>query len=945
MQTLILCPASLVSNWLEELGYWIPESASAKVGRVRYINAELPSDKRMAKINNWHKKGGILVMSYEMFRNLFSEKKTTMFMDEQWADLQRKLLEGPSIIVADEAHKMKSTASSIRTIVERFGSKSRVALTGSPLANNLIEYWSMVDWISPGYLGSLKEFKAHFVEPIQEGLYKDSTPYEHRKALKKLRVLKSEIDPKISRADITVLKDDLKPKVEFLITVPLTRLQEDLYKLCVQQVTTSRKGKATTAKIWQWFHVLTMLCNHPAAFLKRLKNLQSQKEGQKEDNTDEGEMADQHELTLEEEGMDPKAELPPSLFEQAMPLFEQAKDLESPCHSFKTDILMGILKTAKEASDQVLVFSQHIPTLDYLESLLENRRYRFRRLDGKTPMSSRPELLRDFNAGEFDVFLISTKAGGTGFNLPGANRVVIFDFGFNPQNEEQAIGRAYRLGQEKEVFVYRILAGGTFEPKIWNMALFKTQLASRVVDTKNPERHAQKLRDYFFEPRPVEQEDLAEHQGKDKKVLDRILAKRDQGYDHGIRAITTTETLMTEDLDAALNDEEKAEVEKMIRAERLRKDNPIAWEQYLKENPSLDDARAIISVQGALFRDAAARNGPAPLPVFPPQTQPVPRPYIEFGVTPFSTQPAQAMVLERPAPPRSDELPSSDAGINNVGPSPASMRQQLSLKLKPRKSHEVVVRKSPESDKPVPMEGVGRDRNSGHLPLDEPSSDAGVNNSGPEFPGMRPPASIPLMSSSPAFRRAPLPVGTAPDTPSGFDDEPSTLRDPRLKSNPLPSLTSQANRRGGFISSASRPRGRSRSPVGMEPNRSITSPLSKEVETSTNFRNPLVSNTANEGRSADDKSKYDDRVSSGEVDDADERAQAGKPTEERVDGIARQLDRGQSSGVELEDVDQQTKSRKPSGRPIKHAHRPTQQQPSWLPKTYTDARIFKRKEA
>ncbi|GME38095.1 SNF2-related protein [Neofusicoccum parvum] len=570
MQVLILCPASLVNNWLDELHEWIPESTSKKIGVIREINAEIAIDKRLQRIHKWHRKGGILVMSYEMLRTLLSEKQPSKFSEEERGTIERRLLDGPSIIIADEAHRLKTSNSSLRHIVERFESKSRVALTGSPLANNLVEYWSMIDWISPGFLGSQKEFRAHFVEPIEEGLYKDSSPYEHRKALKKLRVLKSEIGPKINRADITVLKDDLKPKVEFLITVPLTDLQERLYKLCVQNLTAKRKDKVSNSRIWQWIHVLTMLCNHPAAFLKRLKNMQLHSEKPNQVAVEESESTDQPDLSMDDQGtLDPQADLSPDFIEQAISLFDVAQNPESPHHSFKTEILMGILETAREADDQVLVFSQHIPTLDYLENLLRKEKHRFIRLDGKTKMAHRPELLEKFNKGDFDVFLISTRAGGTGFNMPGANRVVIFDFGFNPQNEEQAIGRAYRIGQKKEVFVYRMLAGGTFEPKVWNKALFKTQLASRVVDTKNPERHAEKMRDYFFDPKPVEQQDLAEHQGKDKRVLDKILAKRDQGQDPGIRAITTTETLMTEDLDAALNEQEKEEVKKMIEAERL----------------------------------------------------------------------------------------------------------------------------------------------------------------------------------------------------------------------------------------------------------------------------------------------------------------------------------------------------------------------------------------
>ncbi|KAL1623948.1 hypothetical protein SLS56_008073 [Neofusicoccum ribis] len=857
MQVLILCPASLVNNWLDELHQWIPESTSKKIGVIREINAEIAIDKRLQRIHKWHRKGGILVMSYEMLRTLLSEKQPSKFSEEERVTIERRLLDGPSIIIADEAHRLKTSNSSLRHIVERFESKSRVALTGSPLANNLVEYWSMIDWISPGFLGSQKEFRAHFVEPIEEGLYKDSSPYEHRKALKKLRVLKSEIGPKINRADITVLKDDLKPKVEFLITVPLTDLQERLYKLCVQNLTAKRKDKVSNSRIWQWIHVLTMLCNHPAAFLKRLKNMQPQSEKPNQVAVEESESTDQPDLSMDDLGtLDPQADLSPDFIEQAISLFDVAQNPESPHHSFKTEILMGILETAREADDQVLVFSQHIPTLDYLENLLRKEKHRFIRLDGKTKMTHRPELLEKFNKGDFDVFLISTRAGGTGFNMPGANRVVIFDFGFNPQNEEQAIGRAYRIGQKKEVFVYRMLAGGTFEPKVWNKALFKTQLASRVVDTKNPERHAEKMRDYFFDPKPVEQQDLAEHQGKDKRVLDKILAKRDQGQDHGIRAITTTETLMTEDLDAALNEQEKEEVVKMIEAERLRKEDPRAWEQYLKDNPGIDDSNRggpHGAIQRALFQESADRNGAPPLSIVP-SSQPMLRPFIEFGAVPSGTAPTRTTAPGEvntgfvQGPPQLDGILSSDGGINNAAPSPASMRRQLPLKHALRKANEPALRKDRESS-PIEdphlisretREHAPRNASEPSAPIpnkrgrsispelgDNPPSDAGVNNSGPSLPSMSAPASVSKVSSSFATRPN-LPMQADPADSLSTDGFLSPSRSRRQTSPPY--RGSQIKTPGHFMSSANY-RGE-QSSAGAKPDRSLTSPPNREVESS-----------------------------------------------------------------------------------------------------------------
>lgn len=129
-------------------------------------------------------------------------------------------------------------------------------------------------------------------------------------------------------------------------------------------------------------------------------------------------------------------------------------------------------------------------------------------------MSKRQSLTKDFNKGTKELCLISTAAGGLGLNLFGANRVVIFDFKFNPIHEEQAIGRAYRIGQKKNMFVYRFVAGGTFEDSIHNTTVFKTQLHMRVVDKKSPVSSAvRNLGEFLFEPKDVEQKDLSEFRG------------------------------------------------------------------------------------------------------------------------------------------------------------------------------------------------------------------------------------------------------------------------------------------------------------------------------------------------------------------------------------------------------------------------------------------------
>lgn len=200
LRTLILCPAGLIENWKEEFRSWRPSNEN--VGHIYEVTSALGHHQRMATIAAWHNDGGILIIGYELFRELLtkggkSRKSLELSEDEVWL-LKQQLLESPSVVIADEAHKMKNSKSGIGRLAPQFKTQSRIALTGSPLANNLTEYYAMIEWVAPGYLGDIAEFRAYYEKPIQDGNYADSTAYEKRRALKKMEALKVDIDPKVS---------------------------------------------------------------------------------------------------------------------------------------------------------------------------------------------------------------------------------------------------------------------------------------------------------------------------------------------------------------------------------------------------------------------------------------------------------------------------------------------------------------------------------------------------------------------------------------------------------------------------------------------------------------------------------------------------------------------------------------------------------------------------
>lgn len=576
-QTLILCPSSLIDNWYEELLMWTPEESY--IGPLRKITASMTSiSERLREVSDWDEEGGILIMSYDIFRqwihNKGTQKRGKPLRDNEHANVRKWLLDGPNIIVADEAHKMKNPSSGISRAAVQFRSKSRIALTGSPLANNLTDYFTMVDWIAKGYLGEFPEFKANYVEPIEEGLYVDSTHYERRRSLKKLQVLKEILEPKVNRADITALQGDLPPKVEFVITVPLTELQRAAYDSYVDSVVQG-KVEVGTARLWSWMAILGLCNNHPACFRDKLLSRanEAQRAGSSMDEMQPGDEP------ITQAGI-PDSE---KLVSEQERLFANVSDMKALNLSYRAHLLYRIIDESIKAGDKVLVFSHSIPTLDYVEHVLKVSHRSYRRLDGKTPISTRQAATKSFNKDSDEkVYLISTRAGGLGLNIPGANRVVIFDFSFNPIWEEQAVGRAYRLGQQKPVFVYRFIAGGTFEEIIYNKAVFKTQLAVRVVDKKNPIRWAsKKLNEYLFPAKPVKQHGISEFVGKDPHVLDKII-KEDNSEERAIRKIALTETFQREDNDK-LTEEERKDVQQELDDERLRRTDPEAYQRVLLE--------------------------------------------------------------------------------------------------------------------------------------------------------------------------------------------------------------------------------------------------------------------------------------------------------------------------------------------------------------------------
>ncbi|MDH5492228.1 MAG: DEAD/DEAH box helicase, partial [Myxococcales bacterium] len=326
-------------------------------------------------------------------------------------------------VILDEAQHIKNPLSQTARSAKRLQSERRLALTGTPIENRLSEIWSIFDFVSPGLLGKLKDFEEKTARPIANG---------DEDSAKRLRAA---IQPFVLRREKSEVAKDLPPKIEQEIIVPLADAQAMLYKQILSEVRKSvlsevEKRGVSKAQI-QILAALTRL--RQVACDPRLMKLEGR------------------EFTDEDSG--------------------------------KLGALQEIISEARAGGHRVLVFSQFVQMLKRIGAVLDEDGVTYEYLDGST--KDRLEKVDHFNESpEIPVFLISLKAGGTGLNLTGADTVVHFDPWWNPAVEDQATDRAHRIGQERVVTVYRLVAAGTVEEKILQLSAKKRELVANVLSTE-----------------------------------------------------------------------------------------------------------------------------------------------------------------------------------------------------------------------------------------------------------------------------------------------------------------------------------------------------------------------------------------------------------------------------------------------------------------------------
>ncbi|XP_023144527.2 helicase ARIP4-like isoform X2 [Amphiprion ocellaris] len=658
---LAIVPVNTLQNWLSEFNMWVPPPealspdtdpalVTPRTFKVHILNDEHKNTATRAKVvEDWARDGGVLLMGYEMYRLLSlkksfvtgrkkKSKKTTgpVVIDLDEEDRQQELLKGiekalarpgPDVVICDEGHRIKNCHASTSQALKNIRTRRRVVLTGYPLQNNLIEYWCMVDFVRPDFLGTRQEFSNMFERPILNGQCVDSTPQDIQLMRYRSHVLHSLLEGFVQRRGHDVLRDQLPSKEEHVILVRLSPLQRALYTEFMNRFREAGNTGWLSLNPLKAFCVCCKIWNHPDVLYEAL---------QKEN------MASDHDLDLDDITSTGNARCPTApnqksknvdnpnaigglslnqLQEKANQVitYEWAKDIMCDYkpgileYSAKMVLLFHLIEESVRKGDKLLVFSQSLSTLTVIEDFLAKRpmpptpntpsrdrtnqtwvrNLNYYRLDGSTTASERERLINQFNDPSNTsawVFLLSTRAGCLGVNLIGANRVVVFDASWNPCHDAQAVCRVYRYGQRKPCHIYRLVCDFTLEKKIYDRQISKQGMSDRVVDDLNPvltftRKEVESLL-HFVEEEP----DPSQVQLKPQEEMESVLGKALYRYSHLItKQPFPHESLLIDRRELKLSNAEKKAAKKGYEEEK-RASVPYTRPSYAHYYPASDQS-------------------------------------------------------------------------------------------------------------------------------------------------------------------------------------------------------------------------------------------------------------------------------------------------------------------------------------------------------------------
>lgn len=456
-KAIIACPSSLVRNWANELVKWLGPDAIQPFA----IDGKATKEELTQQLRQWAIASGraitrpVIIVSYETLRLNVAELKNTQI----------------GLMLCDEGHRLKNGDSQTFTALNDLNVTRRVILSGTPIQNDLTEYFSLISFANPGLLGTRQDFRKKYELPILRGRDAAGSEQAREKGDACLKELLDVVNKFIIRRTNDILSKYLPVKYEHVVFCNLSPFQLDLYNHFIRSPDIKALLRGKGSQPLKAIDMLKKLCNHPD-LLKLPTDLPGSEE------------------------FFPDDYVPPD---------SRGRDRDvKPWYSGKMQVLDRMLaRIRQDTNDKIVLISNYTTTLDMIGKLCQNRGYGSLRLDGTMQVNKRQKLVDKFNDpdGPEFVFLLSSKAGGCGLNLIGANRLILFDPDWNPAADQQALARVWRDGQKKDCFVYRFITTGTIEEKIFQRQSHKQSLSSCVVDSaQDVERHftLDSLRELFM---------------------------------------------------------------------------------------------------------------------------------------------------------------------------------------------------------------------------------------------------------------------------------------------------------------------------------------------------------------------------------------------------------------------------------------------------------------
>ncbi|KAL2426147.1 TATA-binding protein-associated factor mot1 [Exophiala dermatitidis] len=446
LPSLIVCPPTLSGHWQQEIKQYAPFLSC-----VAYVGNPTERNSRRHLLEQ----ADVVITSYDVCRN-----DNDVLAPITW-----------NYCVLDEGHLIKNPKAKITQAVKKLVSNHRLILSGTPIQNNVLELWSLFDFLMPGFLGTEKVFQDRFAKPIAASRNAKSSSKEQEAGALAIEALHKQVLPFLLRRLKEEVLNDLPPKILQNYYCDLSDLQkrlfEDFFKKERKTVENSIGAADKEAKqhIFQALQYMRKLCNSPALVVK---------EGTKQYETLSKQLA-ASKSSLRDVAHAPK--------------LTALRDLLVDCG-------IGVSNDSNEMSasnyvsqHRALIFCQMKEMLDMVQNevlakLLPS--VQFLRLDGSVEATKRQNIVNQFNNDpSYDCLLLTTSVGGLGLNLTGADTVIFVEHDWNPQKDIQAMDRAHRIGQKKVVNVYRLITRGTLEEKIMSLQRFKIDVASTVVNQQN----------------------------------------------------------------------------------------------------------------------------------------------------------------------------------------------------------------------------------------------------------------------------------------------------------------------------------------------------------------------------------------------------------------------------------------------------------------------------